>query len=105
MKKESWELLWVYPAFVQAYEFKWEMYVKLEDFKLVVDSINREIENSNELSRKQSKAFDKAMKDYRGLLKDYMKQEEELKNLKEELKKYKKLHKYSNWELLTYSGD
>lgn len=30
---------------------------------------------------------------------------EENKKLKEELKKYKKLHKYSNWELLTYSGD
>ena len=29
----------------------------------------------------------------------------ECKKLKEELKKYKKLHKYSNWELLTYSGD
>ena len=29
--------------------------------------------------------------------------EEENKKLKEELKKYKKLHKYSNWELLTYS--
>lgn len=82
-RKESWELLWVYPAFVQAYEFKWEMYVKLEDFKLVVESINREIENSNELNRKQSKAFDKAMKDYRGLLRDYMKMEEELSKLKE----------------------
>ena len=28
----------------------------------------------------------------------------ECKKLKAELSKYKKLHKYSNWELLTYKG-
>ena len=60
------------------------MYVKLEDFKLVVENINREIEAKNELNRKQSKAFGSAMKDYRGLLRDYMHQEEENKKLKEE---------------------
>lgn len=31
--------------------------------------------------------------------------DKENKKLKAELKKYKKLHKYSNWELLTYKGD
>ena len=52
--------------------------------------------------QEENKGLKEAMKE----LNNYNKfRIQENKKLKEELKKYKKLHKYSNWELLTYSGD
>lgn len=83
MKKESWTLLWVWSAYVFVHECKWEMYVKLEDYK-------NSVENLRELNRKQSKAFKSAMRDYRELLRDYIKIWEENKKLNEENKELRK---------------
>ena len=74
MKKESWTLLWVWTAYVFVHECKWEMYVKLDDYR-------NSVENLRELNRKQSKAFKSAMRDYRELLRDYIKIWEENKKL------------------------
>ena len=52
---------------------------------------------------KSDLAFERTMLD--NVRAEYKSSQNVIKKLKEELKKYKKLHKYSNWELLTYSGD
>ena len=52
---------------------------------------------------KSDLAYERTMLD--NVRAEYKSSQNVIKKLKEELKKYKKLHKYSNWELLTYSGD
>lgn len=80
-EKSEWDLLYIWTAFVPVMRFKGKMYVEISDFECYVRDIQRELENLTELNRKQSKAFEECLKDYRELVKDYMKQEEELKRL------------------------
>lgn len=69
--------------YITSHKFGKEFYIRVEDFKDVVDKIQnkyrdleRELKNLKELNRNQTKAFDECLKDYRELIKDYMRLEE-----------------------------
>ena len=59
--KESWTLLWVWTAYLQAKEIKWEFYVKVSDFNRCMDSIRIE----QEADRKHIEQLEKENKQLR----------------------------------------
>lgn len=66
---------------------------------------NKRLEEENKELKEKLSEITMVADDEKQSIEHILELEEENKKLKEELKKYKKLHKYSNWELLTYSGD
>lgn len=104
----------------------WDNIVKIKKRNIELEKENQKLKESNTILKKGwqvvfnlEKKIDELLEENEKLKSDlayertmldnvraeYKSSQNVIKELKEELKKYKKLHKYSNWELLTYSGD